>query len=168
MLLILTAINIGCWLLLNNIHRVDPMRFGKRDDGSMKRLGFAICVFISAFLCYFLYNTRNTELKFLPSFIMIGTGILFSVCGNYFYNIKPNYVAGFRLPWTLNNPDNWKQTHHLGGKLWFAGGLLIVIVGILLKSIAAWIAYAAILAVMVLVPIIFSWKLFRKQKHSVN
>lgn len=168
MLLLLTAINIGCWLLLTNVHRIDPMRFGKRDDGSMKRLGFAISVFISAFLCYFLYNTRNNELKFFTAFIMIGTGILFSVCGNYFYNIKPNYFAGFRLPWTLNNPDNWKQTHHLGGKLWFAGGLLIVIVGILLKSTAAWIAYAAILAIMVVVPVIFSWQLFRKQKNSIN
>jgi uncharacterized membrane protein len=164
MLMLMTGISIGCWFLLANIHRIDPMRLGKNDNGSMKRLGFAICLFISAFLCYFLYNTRNNELKFFTAFIMIGTGILFAVCGNYFYTIKPNYFAGFRLPWTLNNPENWKQTHHLAGKLWFAGGLLIVIVGVLLKSTAAWIVYTVLLGIMVIVPVIFSWQLFRKQQ----
>ncbi|MDQ2752120.1 MAG: SdpI family protein, partial [Bacteroidota bacterium] len=33
--------------------------------------------------------------------------------GNNFYNIKPNYFAGYRLPWTLESEENWRKTHHL-------------------------------------------------------
>jgi hypothetical protein len=46
-----------------------------------------------------------------------GVGLMLAVVGNYIYNIKPNYFAGIRLPWTLHNDENWKRTHLLGGKL---------------------------------------------------
>jgi uncharacterized membrane protein len=168
LLLLITAVNIGTYLLLTNVHRIDPMRYGTTDNNSMKRLAFAISLFISAFLCFFLYNAGNDELHFFPGFIFVGTGVLFSVMGNYFYNIKPNYFAGFRLPWALQDPENWRQTHHLAGKLWFGGGILIVIAGILLKGIAAWIAYGAILLVMVVIPVFFSWNFFKKHRTINN
>jgi uncharacterized membrane protein len=165
-LFVLTAINIGTYLLIANVHRIDPRRYGKNDSGVMKRLAFAVALFLSALLCFFLYNAGSDQLDFFPGFIIIGTGILFCVLGNYFHTIKPNYIAGFRLPWTLEDPDNWKQTHQLAGKLWFAGGLVIIITGILLKATAAWIAYGAVLLILVIVPIIFSWQFFKKHRRT--
>jgi uncharacterized membrane protein len=43
-------------------------------------------------------------------------------------DIPPNHVAGFRLPWTMNDPDTWRRTHTIGfwGMLIGGGGCLIV------------------------------------------
>ena len=67
-------------------------------------------------------------MEFSTRFILAGTGLLIAVVGKYIYNIKPNYFAGIRLPWTLNNDENWRKTHLLGGKLIIGGGLLIVVI----------------------------------------
>ena len=60
-------------------------------------------------------------------YVFAGVGLLLCLIGNYMHTIKPNYFAGLRLPWTLNNEDNWRKTHLLAGKLWFVGGLVIAI-----------------------------------------
>ena len=54
-------------------------------------------------------------------------GLLFAFMGNLMHNIKPNYFAGVRTPWTLEDPDTWRATHRLAGKLWFGGGIFVTI-----------------------------------------
>ena len=31
-----------------------------------------------------------------------------------------------RTPWTLEDEDNWRKTHHLASKIWFIGGLIMI------------------------------------------
>jgi uncharacterized membrane protein len=83
------------------------------------------------------------------------------------HNIKPNYFAGFRLPWTLENEDNWRKTHLLGGKLWFVGGLFIAVICLLLPPVASMVAFFTIMFTVVLIPAIYSYRLYKKQK-SLN
>ena len=78
--------------------------------------------------------------------------------------MKPNYFAGFRLPWTLENAENWKKTHQLSGKLWFAGGLLIAVTCLFLPSLPAMIVFFAVMMVLVVIPCVYSYRLFKKQK----
>jgi uncharacterized membrane protein len=107
-------------------------------------------------------------MKFNPKFIVIGIGLLFSVIGNYFYTIKPNYFAGIRTPWALENEENWRLTHQLGSKLWFVGGIVIVITGLLLKEVALIVALFTIILFMVIVPIVYSYRLYVKQKNGLS
>ena len=81
-------------------------------------------------------------------------------------NMKPNYFAGFRLPWTLENPENWRKTHQLAGRMWFAGGLLITVTCLFLPVKVAAIIFGVIAAVITIIPGVYSYKLFRKMKHS--
>ena len=84
-------------------------------------------------------------------------GLMFVVLGNVMPKTQPNWIAGFRLPWTLRDAANWQATHRLGGLLMMLGGaamvvaalvtgssvaLLIVTVIALFGSIAATIAYS--------------------------
>src|SRR5678815_3270040 len=92
------------------------------------RIAFAVAVFISAVLCLLIYSSIHGNIKFSMRFILAGVGLMLAVVGNYIYNIKPNYFAGIRLPWTLNNDENWRKTHLLGGRLLFGGGLLIAVI----------------------------------------
>jgi uncharacterized membrane protein len=80
-------------------------------------------------------------------------------------NIKPNYFAGFRLPWTLESESNWRKTHHLAARIWFWGGLLIVLVGVLLPLKKGMFVVFGCLFVMAIIPIVYSYRIFKKEKE---
>ncbi|MEC8832569.1 MAG: SdpI family protein, partial [Bacteroidota bacterium] len=90
--------------------------------------------------------------------------VLFIIFGNYFKTIKANYFIGIRTPWTLENESVWKETHKLGGKIWFAGGLLIILSSLIFNEKINIIIYMSCIAIMVLVPVIYSYLLFKKLK----
>lgn len=52
--------------------------------------------------------------------------VFFVVLGNYLGNLRPNYFVGIRTPWTLENPETWRATHRLGGRLMFFGALVLL------------------------------------------
>jgi len=164
MTLILTAINAGVYILLKNIYRIDPKRGAGENKIRLQRIGFATCLFITAMLCMIIYTSMHNEKKFNTQFIFAGIGLLFSFIGNYMHTLKPNYFAGFRLPWTLENEDNWRKTHQLAGKLFFAGGLLIAVICLFTPVIVSIIAFFTICTIIVLIPCIYSYRLYKQQQ----
>ena len=81
-------------------------------------------------------------------------------------NMKPNYFVGIRVPWTLENEDNWRKTHRLGGKLWFAGGLIAAVFTIILPYQYAVAAFMVIIGIMVIIPIGYSYLYFKKHQQD--
>jgi uncharacterized membrane protein len=163
---VLTGVNILTLLLLTNIYKIDPKRYAAENKDRMVRLGVIISIFISAILCMFIYTTMHENIKFVSRFIMAGVGLLFSFIGNYMHSIKPNYFAGLRLPWTLENEENWRKTHLLAGKLWFAGGLVMAAAALLTPPVIGFIVVMAITLVIVIIPAIYSYRLYKEQKKN--
>lgn len=60
--------------------------------------------------------------------------VFFVVLGNYLGNLRPNYFVGIRTPWTLENPETWRATHRLGGRLMFFGALILLIAQLFLSE----------------------------------
>ncbi len=79
-------------------------------------------------------------------------------------NLKPNYFAGFRLPWTLENEDNWRKTHHLAGRFWFGGGLLSALLFLVLPYKTAFIFFIVLMLIIIFIPGVYSYQLFKKSK----
>lgn len=44
--------------------------------------------------------------------------------GNYIVTVPPNYFAGIRTPWTLEDPVVWQRTHRVAGRAMVVAGLL--------------------------------------------
>jgi len=163
---VLIFMNAVVYLILTNIYRIDPKRYAAENKSRLYRIAFAVCVFISAVLCLIIYSSTQGNIKFSTRLILSGIGLLFAFIGNYMHNLKPNYFAGFRLPWTLENEDNWRKTHLLGGKVWFVGGLVIAVICLLLPPEASMVAFFAIMLVLVFIPAIYSYRLYKKQKSQ--
>ena len=89
-------------------------------------------------------------------------GILFLIIGNYLPKCKQNYTIGIKIPWTLNDEDNWNKTHRFAGFVWTVCSL-IVIVGAFFKNIVVFTTFIPI-AVMVIVPMIYSYICYRKHR----
>ncbi|CAN5189886.1 hypothetical protein BH20BAC1_BH20BAC1_26170 [soil metagenome] len=89
-------------------------------------------------------------------------GPLFALIGNYMPNLKPNYVAGYRISWTLNNADNWRKTHDFAGKSWFFGGLIMVVLCMLLPFETALVVFTIVVLALLIIPAVYSYKLHKK------
>ena len=90
----------------------------------------------------------------MPIFV----GLILAIIGNYLPKCKQNYTIGIKLPWTLNDEENWNKTHRFAGWLWMFGGIVIMLTGIFGSF---WI-FAIVVALMVLAPVIYSYILHRK------
>lgn len=97
-----------------------------------------------------------------PSVLIVASiSLLFMVIGNYLPKIHQNYIVGIKLPWTLYDEKNWNQTHRLAGKVWvICGGLSFVTSFIPL--IAPYVFMASVV-VMVLVPVVYSYRMSKKK-----
>lgn len=85
-------------------------------------------------------------------------GILFVVLGNYMPKCRQNYTVGIKIPWTLHSEENWNRTHRLAGWMFVIGGLLLMITSFVFSEIAVFV----IIAVSALVPILYSFILYKK------
>ena len=89
-------------------------------------------------------------------------GLLFIIIGNLLPKCRQSYTMGIKLPWTLNNEENWNKTHRFGGKVWVIGGILIMATAILGNF---WIMMIVTLA-MAILPTVYSYCLYRKQSKN--
>lgn len=159
--LILSVISLFVYFLFKNIHRIDPKRKDAAQAATFQKLGVGTAVFMAALNVLIIHSSQNGGTS--PNLLFPLLGFMFAFLGNYMVHIKPNYFAGFRLPWTLSSDENWRKTHELGGKIWFAGGLAIAVISLFLPATAAFVFFLVAIVVMALIPIVYSYRLFKKQ-----
>lgn len=150
---------IGYFLFLI-LPKIDPKGKLNSMGNKLNYLRFALSLFMSAIAVFIIYSVQQSQSK--PTFIFILIGLLFTILGNYFKTIKPNYFIGIRTPWTLENEDVWKKTHLLGGKLWFVGGLLIILLSLILPENLSFYIFMTVTIVISVVPIVYSFLEFKK------
>lgn len=119
------------------------------------------------------------SLIFIPSSILISLGfniniaiiapifisIIFILIGNYLPKCRPNYTMGIRLPWTLNNENNWIKTHRLSGFLWVISGLILLLTTLINKNLSFYVLIISII-LTVIIPCIYSFILYKKSKRT--
>lgn len=164
---IFLGVSIAMYLIMTNIHRIDPRKQSTRKNlPLMKRLAFVLVVFLSGISLFIIYSAQTGITQLQPGFILAGLSLLLSFIGNYMYTLRPNYFAGIRLPWTLNNDENWRKTHQLAGKLWFIGGIILAIVIAALPAKGAFITLFIGIGILTIVPAVYSYSLYRKMKNA--
>ncbi len=101
----------------------------------------------------------------LPIVLIIQSmvGVLVIAVGNYLPKCKKNYTVGIKLPWTLNNDDNWFKTHRFAGFLWTLGGFVLLLNAIFDISEYVVISTAVLL---IIVPFIYSYTLSLKYNSN--
>lgn len=88
-------------------------------------------------------------------------GIMIVLIGNYLPKAKQSYTVGIKIPWTLNDEENWNKTHRLGGFLFVLGGLAMAISSFFKCRVVVMLITIFVIAI---VPIIYSYILYRNKK----
>ncbi|WP_438434100.1 SdpI family protein [Gorillibacterium sp. sgz500922] len=148
-------------IALGVARHIDP-RKGNYDmfQNAFGIFRIALAVFLDLMLVAIVLYGLGHKINMTNS-VMVGIGLLFLVMGNYMPQIKDNFFIGIRTPWTLSDPEVWRKTHRLGGRLWVLAGLLVAI-GALLPT--DWMPAVILIALIPLavIPLFYSWWISRK------
>ena len=145
--LILLAIHLlGAFAL-----RSDPQK--RNISKRLSEIVFWICPVISLIVFYAIYGSA-LGYKFDIRFFAAYDALLLIIIGNYMPKCRQNRTVGIRVPWTLNDEDNWNRTHRFAGRFWVIFGFLIMI-NCVFDIFDPYISIILIL-VSVFVPVIYS------------
>ena len=119
--LFILAMQLFCAVML----RADPKK--QNISEKMAQLVLWVCPAVSLFAGLSIYLSA---LGFL----------LFIAIGNYLPKCRHNYTVGIRLPWTLDDEDNWNHTHRFAGYVWIIAGVVTLLSVFLSHAAVVWVA----------------------------
>lgn len=108
----------------------------------------------TVFMIVIAWLTPATALGLIPesgslvSTLVFGFfGLLLVGLGVAMPHIEPNYTFGVRIPWTLNDSDNWRRTHRFAGPVFVIMGV-VTLVSAFLASAAPELTLIALLVAL--------------------
>ena len=164
---LLSGISAGTYALVKNLPRFDPKKSASLSGGRLQTIGLAVVALLSLCSCAAIYASAHVGLA-IHHLLYPAISIFFVITGNAMYNIKPNYFVGIRVPWTLEHEDNWRATHHLAGRLWVIGGLLMTIATLFLNARWGYYLFMSGSAMLALIPILYSFWYFKTNQGTVS
>ncbi len=155
------AFMLAMAVLVNISFRIDPKRANLARSKELLQIVRWFIVLLAILVQIITVSAglgREINVGILTS---VPIGLLFIAIGNYMPRCHQNYVLGIKLPWTLNDEENWNKTHHLAGYIWTAGGILMVVCGVL--GMAG--LYFFIVLAIILIPTVYSYLLYRRKQE---
>ncbi|HET9777168.1 MAG TPA: SdpI family protein [Gemmatimonadaceae bacterium] len=151
---------IGMWAIMWILPAIDPRGANyAKFQPAFEAIIIALMLFLAA-LHIIALRAALGHPAHMERIVPLGVGILLVVIGNLLPRARPNWFVGIRTPWTLSSDRVWEKTHRLGGKLFVAGGLIIIIAGILVSQWAHIVLIVVMLAITlgVMVYSYLEWK----------
>lgn len=161
--LIFPALGLLLLLAFAVLPRMDPLR---RNFPANAPVWWLIATGILAVLAAIQVLILGSALGWgLDASAVVGVSVggLFILLGTQLGRIRPSWFLGIRTPWTLSSEDVWRRTHRLGGTLFILAGIGILAAGLVRTRAVLFVAIALGL-VAALVPVAYSWVLWRREE----
>lgn len=163
---LMPVINILMYFVFILLPIIDPSRknYGLFQD-KFKTIRIVLHLFFA--FAFFLNSFYALGYHFNLSFLIIyGTLLMFLIIGNYLGNVRHNYFIGIRTPWTLANEEVWTKTHRFAAKVWVIASLITMIIMPFIPTQAAEFVFLGYVAVIAIIPIVYSYLEFMKIKKG--
>lgn len=95
----------------------------------------------------------------LPVFM----GWLFVFVGSRLPECRRNYTIGIKIPWALDDEENWNATHRFAGKVWMVGGVLFMASALVHDALL--LILPPLLALMLVLPTLYSYLYYKKRSR---
>jgi uncharacterized membrane protein len=165
---IMGAVSIFVYVLMSNLKSLDPKKYDEANDALYSNFAVLTVAFLSVLSTIIIYSSTHADEINVGKLILPLVGLSFAGLGWYMPKFKQNYFVGFKLPWTLENVDNWNETHKVAGTVWIFGGWFQVISTVSLSMKFGFICFMIAIAVMVIVPAVFSYRMFKNGNQIKN
>jgi uncharacterized membrane protein len=148
------------WLLMLVLPMISPRGF---------RLGQSVGVFYTCLLAVLallvlihFITLRAALTNTAPSKIVLfaAIGVLFAIVGSLMGRLKKNFWIGVRTPWTLASDEVWLRTNRLAGRLFVAGGIVIVLASFFGGAVVP--ILLAVIGIVALFSVGYSYVIYRR------
>lgn len=165
---IMGVVSIFIYVLMTNLKSFDPKKYDQANDTLYNNFALLTVAFLSLLSTIIIYSSTHSDQVNTGKMILPLLSLFFAGLGIYMPKFKQNYFVGFKLPWTLENEANWNETHKVAGNIWFFGGLFQAIATFLLPMKFGFICFVLAILVMVLIPSVFSYRMFKRGNQIIN
>jgi len=165
LILIPVLLPLLSYLIFLLVPKIDPKNKLNQMGNKLQTIKFLLTTFMSLLALFIIYIAKNQSYT-NPNYLLLSIGVLYIILGNYFKTIKPNYFIGIKTPWTLENETVWKKTHLLGGKLWFLGGIIVLLCSLILDKELNLALFLSITALITIIPIFYSYLQFKVERKK--
>lgn len=162
---LIPAVGLALALIFLVLPRIDPRREAYSTSGSPYWvIANAVLALLAVLHVLVLGHSLGWAVNAL-AMVTVGVGGLFVLIGALMPRMRPSWFMGIRTPWTLSDDGVWEATHRLGGRLFMASGVVIALSSLVEGN--WWLIGSFVLAmVLALVPVAYSWWLWRQRQRS--
>jgi uncharacterized membrane protein len=154
--------------LMPLLPKIDPRRESYASFAGSYRLIMTALVLFFALVHVIVVGAALGWPVSIPRAMMLGLGVLFGLIGNELGRVQPNYFVGIRTPWTLADPENWRRTHRVGGRMMTGAAVALLALGLLAPAqLGFTLGIGAILAASI-GSIAYSYWLWRRQAKEAQ
>jgi len=162
---LLPFILLGIYALFLALPFIDPKAERYRDFAKTYHF-FKTAIVLVMFAVFVVAGVNNLgHPAGINRWIPVMLGLLMIAIGNYTGKIKQNWLMGIRNPWTLSSENVWNKTHRVGGWMFMAFGLLIILSPFLPKTLGI-AAYILGIVLVIFGTTAYSYLLYRKEKNQ--
>jgi uncharacterized membrane protein len=158
-------LTLALWLGMWAAPKFDPKgRNIERSPEAYQLIADLLAVFFTFMEAMLIVTGFRPDVP-LDRFMPPAVGVLFVLLGNWMPKLPQNWTAGVKFPWTLDDPEVWRRTNRLGGQLFVAEGLVLIVLG-LVSPPAAYVFLMVSAFAMVVGLVVYSYLQWRKRQES--
>ncbi|MDD5433281.1 MAG: SdpI family protein [Candidatus Pacebacteria bacterium] len=158
-------LTVAVYLLMLILPTIDPLKENYHYFEKEYYFIRLILVLFMAGMFFFTFLAAIGHKLNIMYFMVPFLSFFFVIIGAFMPKIKKNWFVGIRTPWTLQSDEVWIRTHKFAGKTMMAGGILAFFT-VFLPSQVAFGFFLAIVLTSALLPVAYSYFLYRKLEVS--
>ncbi|NTU80718.1 MAG: DUF1648 domain-containing protein [Chloroflexales bacterium] len=159
-------IALATLVLMQWLPRLDPRRESYAQFAGTYRLIMTVLVLFFAVLELITVGAALGWPISIPRVMMFAMGLMFALIGNELGRVQPNYFVGIRTPWTLADPEVWRRTHRVGGRMMAGAGLLMLLLGLVAPAEVGFFLGVGALLVASLGAVAYSYIVWRQRANQ--
>lgn len=172
--LILPIFTIAFGLFMRWIAKLSAKKENNASNEKVMIIIGLSSVILFNILCYiFLYKAYfgavgadEPIIADINQIMFIVMGVMFCFMGNIMPKCRRNSIVGLRTKWSMANDDVWFKSQRFGGITFIISGLIIITGNLFLKNIACLIFSMSVLSVDLILSIIGSYYIYKKDITS--
>ena len=166
-LFFVAGLNLLFGILMPILAKIDPKRKNyPRFQETYEWFVLLLLGFLTAMmglaLTEILHPGRIAMQKVVYGFV----AVLFILLGNRMPKLKQNFFMGIKTPWTLSSDDVWNKTQRLGGKVFFFGGIVMLLLLFVTEGRVTTFVTFAVAIVICALPMGMSYFWYRQEERK--
>ena len=97
----------------------------------------------------------------IPMVVCLIVSLVIAYMGNIMPKFRMNWYCGIKNPWTMSSEAVWTRTHRVGGRMFFAAGLIGLLGAFIPNNVARFVLLFAPVMAAAIIPTVLSYLWYR-------